>query len=46
MSGIRNIWILKPNCIYYLILVLSRGRGIKCVTGMEKILDCVVGKET
>lgn len=27
-------------------LVLSRGRGIKCLTGLSQILDSSLGKET
>ncbi|KRX02871.1 hypothetical protein PPERSA_04074 [Pseudocohnilembus persalinus] len=37
MSGDKNIWIIKPN-------YLSRARGIKLFTSIDKILDLTVGK--
>ena len=38
INGCKNIWILKPN-------YLSRGRGIKCFSKINDILDLVIGKD-
>jgi tubulin monoglycylase TTLL3/8 len=38
LNGCKNIWILKPN-------YLSRGRGIKCFSKINDILDLVIGKD-
>jgi tubulin monoglycylase TTLL3/8 len=47
LNGFKNIWILKPNCNFIRLKSdLSRGRGIKCFTNFEKIMDYIMGKET
>lgn len=34
----KNIWIIKPSG-------LSRGRGIKCLNSLEKIIDYVIASD-
>ena len=38
LNGTKNIWILKPN-------YLSRGRGIKCFSKINDILDLAFNKD-
>lgn len=38
LNGSKNIWILKPN-------YLSRGRGIKCFSKINDILDLAFSKD-
>ena len=35
LNGKKNVWIVKPNCKFFIYLVLSRGRGIKCFTNLN-----------
>jgi hypothetical protein len=46
LNGSANIWIVKPACIHFFYIVLSRGRGIKCLSELPDILDYSLGKET
>jgi hypothetical protein len=44
LNGEKNIWIVKPACKIFNYLVLSRGRGIKCLSKISDILDYGLGK--
>ena len=39
LNGSKNIWIVKPA-------FLSRGRGIKCLSKFNDILNYSLGKDT
>ena len=45
INGFRNVWIAKPNCTFHIILVLSRGRGIKCLNNLYDIANYCLGKD-
>lgn len=47
MNGFRNVWIVKPNCKSFInkIIVMSRGRGIRCFNNLYDIADYCLGRD-
>lgn len=45
MNGFRNVWIAKPNCNFFCLylIVLSRGRGIRCYNNLYDIINYCCG---
>lgn len=46
INGMRNVWIVKPNCTLYDNIVMSRGRGIRCFNNLYDIADYCLGLPT